>query len=117
MNGSGEQGKTQTSFKAVQLESWPQSADAPTRLRLQSKVLGQWHRQQRRAHSKQQVAALVGTSVADAGQHNAHSKQLLVATRRELGAACIALDAPLLRRKTHSRAHGTVDAERGAGRR
>jgi hypothetical protein len=63
------------------------------------------------------VAALVGASVADAGQHGAHSKQLLASARCKLGAACIALDAPLLRRKAHSRAHGTVDAERGAGRR
>jgi hypothetical protein len=84
---------------------------------LQSKVLGQRHRQQRRAHSEEQVAALVGTSVADAGQHGAHSKQLLATTRRELRAARIALDAPLLRRKAHSRAHDTIDAKRSAGRR
>jgi hypothetical protein len=84
---------------------------------LQSKVLEQRHRQQRRAHSEQQVAALVGASVADAGQHGAHSKQLLATARRELGAACIVLEAPLLQRKAHSRAHGTVDAERGAKRR
>jgi hypothetical protein len=64
------------------------------------------------AHSEQQVAALVGASVADAGQHGAHSEQLLATARHELGAACIALDAPLLRRKAHSRAHGTVHRAR-----
>jgi hypothetical protein len=62
------------------------------------------------AASKQQVATLVVASVVGTGQNGAHSKQLLAAARRELGAARIAFDAPL-------RAHGTVDAERGAGRR
>jgi hypothetical protein len=57
------------------------------------------------------------SSVSNAGQHGAHRKQLLATARCELGAACIVLDAPLLRCKVHSRAHGTVDAERGAGRR
>ena len=115
MNGSGKE-ETQTSFKSV---SWRVGRNQQTRARLQSKVLAQRHRQQRRTHSKQQVAALVGTSVADAGhgQHGAHSKQLLARARRELRAARIALDAPLLRRKAHSCAHGTIDAERGAGRR
>jgi hypothetical protein len=114
MNGSGQRGETQTSFKSVQLKSWPQSADARTfAFAIESPRAAS---QRRRAHSKQQVAALVGPSVADAGQHGAHSKQLLATARRELRAARIALDAPLLRRKAHS-AHGTVDAERGAVRR
>jgi hypothetical protein len=92
---------------------WSQSADARA-FAIESPRAAS---QRRRTHSKQQVAALVGASLADAGQHGAHSKQLLAAARRELRAARIALGAPLLRRKAHSRAHGTVDGERGAGRR
>ena len=108
MNGSGKRGETQTSFKAVQLESWPQSADART-FEIESPRAAA----SPAASGTQQAASRCSRR----GQHGAHSKQLLARARRELRAARIALDAPLLRRKAHSRAHGTVDAERGAKRR
>jgi hypothetical protein len=53
--------KTQTSIQSV---GWRVGRNQQTRARLQSKVLGQRHRQQRRAHSEQQVAALVVASMA-----------------------------------------------------
>ncbi len=72
--------KTQTSFSQSVGELIAISRRAHVCNRKSSR---QRHRQQRRAHSKQQVAALVGASVANAGQHGAHSKQLLATARRE----------------------------------
>ena len=106
MNGKGKRGKTQTSFS----QSVGESAVS------------------RRAHVCNRKSSSNG--IASSVGHTASSKSLLSSARpspklasmartasscwqqrRELGATRIALDAPLLRRKAHLRAHGTVDAE------
>jgi hypothetical protein len=65
--------------------SWRVDRNQKTRARLQSKVLGERHRQQRAAaasSTQRARAALVGASVANSGQHVAHSKQLLATATR-----------------------------------
>jgi hypothetical protein len=74
--------------------------------------LKQAHRVGRVEQSTVKMQVRIDSATTNVRSPSTSMAQLLAAARCELGAARVALDAPLLRRKAHSRAHGTVDAER-----